>query len=295
MLPRPDRLRFHQATMDLLGQVPAFSDVSRALLARQAQRCGLSFPAAMREWYAIEDAVALLGQYSNQDSAVPLEQLGEELAKAGSFAGERSESSPVVVIQEENQGNCRWGVLLDGSEDPPVLAETSTGDGDPVPPKVWQFYSEHFSTFVYTRVWDWSAPCWDRDACHLEARDQPLTPADLAYLQQQFTEAPRTYGWPATTIYRFAGDDVRLLIWDRDDPVTDAHPNRLQHAYWMLWATGPATLTRLVEQVQGCGTLLRELFGVGDCGEAVVRQLFPGRPNPWATRHPSADSTDVPF
>ncbi len=34
MLPRPERLRFHQATMDLLGQVPAISNASLALLER---------------------------------------------------------------------------------------------------------------------------------------------------------------------------------------------------------------------------------------------------------------------
>src|SRR5258708_31688011 len=104
MLPRPDRLHFHQATMDLLGQVPAFSDASLALLERQEQRCGLSFPAAVREWYAIEGAVTLLDRYSNQDPAVPLERLGAELAEAGPVASERSEPTPVVVVHHENQG-----------------------------------------------------------------------------------------------------------------------------------------------------------------------------------------------
>jgi len=180
MLPRPQQLRFHQATMDLLGQVPTFSDASLALLERQERRCALGFPAAMREWYALEGAADLLYRYSNQDFAVPLDQLGEEIAKARPHAGELSAPMPVIIVQYENQGNCRWGVLLDGSEDPPVMVELITGEGIPVPSRAWELYSERFSIFVYAHVWDWSAPCWDRQACHLEARDQPLSSTNLA-------------------------------------------------------------------------------------------------------------------
>src|SRR5258708_5336050 len=147
MLPRPDRLHFHQATMDLLGQVPAFSDASLALLERQEQRCGLSFPAAVREWYALEGAVALLNRYSNQDPAVSLERLGEELAEARPATGERSESNPVIVVQRENQSVCRWGVLLDGSEDPPVLVEADTAGGEGEAGGAWPRSTEHLSTF----------------------------------------------------------------------------------------------------------------------------------------------------
>ena len=296
--PRPERLRFHQATMDLLGWDSSYSDTSLALLERQEQRCGFSFPAAVREWYALEGAVALLNRYSNQDAETPLEQLGEEQVETGAFASEHAQSYPVVIVQHENQGVCRWGVLLDGSEDPPVLVEPYSGFGRVETGAAWRLYSERFSSFVYTRIWDWSSPFGDESACHLEAWDQPLSAIGLAYLQQRFMEAPRTYGWPALTTYRFAVNDMRLLIWDRDEPVGDthtSHQNRPQHANWMLWASGPVTLTTLVEQVKDCGTLSRELFSPDDCGEAVIRQLFPGRPDPWDTRQLPAGNTDTPF
>lgn len=294
-MPEPPQMRFHRAAVELLGYTPPVSDASIALLERQEQRHGFVFPASVREWYALEGAADLLYRYSNEDPAVPLDQLGEELGEAELLTGDRLGSQLVVVVQEENQSVCQWGFLLDGSDDPAVYVETEVGAG---PATHWDLHSAHFSTFVYTHVWDWSSPCWDDGACHLEAQDQPLSPADLAYLQSRFTEAPRTYGWPAATTYRFVADDARLLIWDRDGPVSADHGKHTQYAYWVLWAGSPETMTWLAQQVMPCGNLSRELVGIDECGEEVIERLFPGRADPWRPQRPQrpqgASADDIP-
>src|SRR3954469_12149127 len=98
-------LIYHQATFSLLGTKPQTSKPAFKALAEREQLLGITLPASLREFYSLKGASALLEQNSNQDPAVPIEELGshEEVAHG------------VLKIQVENQGVVAWYVRLDGS------------------------------------------------------------------------------------------------------------------------------------------------------------------------------------
>src|SRR5262245_5468670 len=57
---KPVQLVYHQATFDLLGREPVFSDAARVLFEERERACGARFPAAVREWYSLDGAVDIL-------------------------------------------------------------------------------------------------------------------------------------------------------------------------------------------------------------------------------------------
>jgi hypothetical protein len=134
-----------------------------AALGERERLLGITFPASLREFYALKGAAAILEQHSNEDPAVPVEELGDQEAVAHGF----------LRIQDENQGAVAWYVRLDGSDDPPVEvkieyirdepAEGGEDDG-------WWADAEFnrvadcFSRYVYQRVLNYGGSREDRRA-----------------------------------------------------------------------------------------------------------------------------------
>ena len=103
-------LNHHQATFDLIGKTPQVSRAAIKALEKRERLLGITLPASMTEFYSLKGACEILTQYSNQDPAVPIEELGDPEALAHGL----------LKIQDENQGVAAWYVRLDGSDDPPV-------------------------------------------------------------------------------------------------------------------------------------------------------------------------------
>jgi len=125
---------------------------SPSTLARLEERqhiLGRRFPAAVREWYALDRAVAILETYGNSDRPIPLARLGEIEKGYGGNPDQDLLTNGLLLIMYENQGVTRWAIRLDGTDDPPVLVQEDWPRGP------WHIYAGQFSTFVYTRVWDW--------------------------------------------------------------------------------------------------------------------------------------------
>ncbi len=252
-------LVYHQAAIDLIQHQSEFSSASKELLNRFEERSGIRLPAAVREWYELEGAVELLAAYSNDDHPVPIESFGEggnEQLRTGVSDGSTLRR---LVMLHENQGVCRWAVLLNGSDDPPVEVEIEFTASKPT----WQHHADSFSAWIYTRIADHRWLSDIENACALGAQYQRSVPVVVTCLRTMMEEGPRTYAWPGKTNYRFLTEDRTLLIWDQENGQSD----------WWLSADSLESLTDLVSQISGCGGLQSTLYDLSECGAAALSQV----------------------
>jgi hypothetical protein len=154
-------LVYHQAAFDVMGKTPKPSKKALGILEGRERALGFALPASLREFYSLAGASDVLTDHSNQDPAVPIEELGEpEDLKQG-----------VLRIQDENQGCASWYVRLDGSDDPPVEVASEFEYRDPPEGSDdWGFwdvarfvrFSDRFSDYVHQRVLSYGGDKRDR-------------------------------------------------------------------------------------------------------------------------------------
>jgi hypothetical protein len=144
-------LIYHQATFELMGTKPQTSKPALKVLAERERLLGITLPASLREFYSLKGASAILEQHSDQDPAVPIEELG----------GREEVAHGVLKIQVENQGVVAWYVRLDDSDDPPVEVEVEylrcepAGEGEEEAswdPAGFRRVADRFSEYVHGRV-----------------------------------------------------------------------------------------------------------------------------------------------
>jgi hypothetical protein len=114
---------------------------------------------------------------------------------------------PVLVLSDENQGVCSWGVPLDGSSGQVLVGGDLLDAG-----YATVLYATSVEDFVAARRWDHiclaAAPV-------LQAQAAELDQASLGYLRARLAPAVATAGWPGPRQYRFEGQDVRVLLWSQ--------------------------------------------------------------------------------
>jgi len=213
---------FHRATFELLGTEPRISTAALGELERTERRLGMRLPASVREWYSYDGALSILAEHSNDDPPIPVHEFSLTETTAGRL----------ISIRWENQGVCTWAILLDGSDDAPVLVDVDS-DGT-----VWQPLAQNFSTYVYTCVWDYHVVL-SRPAL-VQAQNCSLSLEALRELQGIFDERPRTFGWPGSVQYRFDGRQHGILIWSTQDQQADwkvgaADANSLESVLRQIW------------------------------------------------------------
>jgi hypothetical protein len=235
---------FHRATFELLDTRPRTSATALGELEGTERRLGVRLPPSVREWYSYDGALPVLAAHSNDDPPIPV----REFSLAESTAG------PLIPIRWENQGVCTWAILLDGSDDPPVMVDVDS-DGT-----AWRPLARKFSTYVYACVWDYRIVM--RQSALVQAQNGPLSPQALRALQGLFEERPRTSGWPGSAQYRFAGTQHGVLIWSTED----------QQADWFVGAADATSLEsalRLVWDLDGVGESFYD--GSGIAGVALAK------------------------
>lgn len=239
---------FHGATFDLLGIQPRVRTIAVEEIESAERSLGTRLPASVWEWYSYDGALAILAEHSNADPPVPLSEF--ELTE--SMVGR------LIPIRHENQGVCTWAILLDGSEDPPVYVDDdSNGTG-------WQRLAPKFSTYVWTCVWDYHVVLGQ--PALVQAQNGPITAQALQSLGAVFVEQPRTFGWPGSVQYRFAGSQHGVLIWSTTDESAD----------WFVGAADVRSLhaaLRVVWDLDGVGKAFYECCEMA--GE-VLRKLQAG-------------------
>jgi hypothetical protein len=137
----PEPLIYHQATFDLVGRQPVRRPDAEAVLARCEQALGFPLPAAVREWYSLQDALSLIEKYSNCDHPIDLDE-AVEMRRIFEWDGDEGISlEQKLPIIWENEGVALCAVQLDGSVDPPVVVWDDERD--------WQPFADQFSDFIY--------------------------------------------------------------------------------------------------------------------------------------------------
>ena len=249
-MPARSHLRYHQASFDLLNIVPLESAPAVAAIDACERRIGRPLPRALREWYSLQGVAKPV---SRQNRSVPINQIEIETPDADQTSSTDEKSVPLLIIMHENQGVCRWGVRLNGSEDPATMVQLVT-----TPSSRWQSYADHYSTLIFTEIWDWHTD----ELSGMAAIDEPPSEATLAFLNTNYVEGPRTYNWPARTTYRWHAPDVRILIWAGE-----------QQADWFVHAKTVGRLEQVCRSLWNLGTLSQTLYGFTDKEHVLLKGL----------------------
>lgn len=163
-------------------------------------------------------------------------------------------TGPVLVLSDENQGVCSWGVPLDGSSDQVLVGGDLLDAG-----RATVTYVASVADFIAARRWDYrclySGPL-------LMAQAAELDQASLGYLQARFGQAVTTAGWPGARQYRFEQPDARVLLWAAAGQCD-----------WWISATGEPPLRTLAAGLLGLSDLRRALFASDDIGARVLGNL----------------------
>ena len=244
-------MRFHARTLKLLNLAPAISDSAVAELDAAEIRIGRRLPASVREWYALDGACKLLGQYSNDDWPLEVREFG--LPRKDTFGGDPYDllAEGLVVFRYENQAVCIWAFGLDGSEDPPVYVDFDSQF------KTWTRCAPTFSEHLYAGMWDY-ARVLKKDLL-VQAQNKPLSETALGFLRGNFHAGPETHGWPGHTQYRFSKNDHRILIWASDD-----------QADWWITADREESLQALARKVQHCDQVGQSLWSSSERVHALL-------------------------
>jgi hypothetical protein len=240
---------FHAATFQLLEDLPRPSESAILECEKAERRLRLTLPASVREWYSCDRAIEILLEHSNDDPPIAVSRLTT------------AQSGPGLLLpfRTENQGVCIWAILLNGSEDPPVLVSVDSNGQD------WCNHAPSFSTYVRASVWDYKVV--HHAPLLVQAQNMPLSSEAVQQLEQLFPAEPRTYGWPGSAQYRFRGNDFGLLIWAAENQagwiVGAKNEASLESALRILWAidqVGPS-LSDCSENTEGIPARVRRFFG----------------------------------
>ena len=106
---------------------------------------------------------------------------------------------PVLVLADESQGACSYGVPLDGDQ---VLVGGVHRRTVP--------YAASVREFLAARRWDYQ--CVSSELC-AAAQTAELDQASLDFLQAHCRPSVVTNGWPGIRQYRYERHDVRVLLW----------------------------------------------------------------------------------
>ncbi len=267
-------LRYHWEAVALLNHREYRlepSPTARRTLDERERDIGIRLPCAVRGWYSLEDAVAVLAFYSNDDHPTSLDELGEEIERPEQMHGVEGVKGAegriamllLLTVLVENQSVCRWAVALDAGDDPPVYV----GEERWQRPTKWTVCADRFSTWVYTRLWDYGKALLesdDREGLLLMAQTDALTADDLATLRRHFHEGPATHGSPDDRQLRFSSPDDKayLLIIDGDE-----------RAGWFISADSDDGLERATRLVWTCGNLKDTLESVGERSQDMLDRL----------------------
>jgi hypothetical protein len=235
---------FHSATFELLGFEPQCSRAAVSEVERAEVRLGFRLPASVREWYSCDGAIRILETHSNGDSPIPVAELTIR----------QSMSQRLLPFRIENQGVCIWSIMLDGSDDPPVYVDVDSNGRD------WHLQASTFSQYVRACVWDYKMVL--SQPALVQAQNAPLSFEAIHELDQALHAGPRTFGWPGSTQYRFAGNDYALLIW-----------SAASQADWFVGGRDEASLESVLRRTWHLDRVGESFYPCGEIGKRVLAKF----------------------
>jgi hypothetical protein len=106
--------------LESLGLDPLPSPRRLAIIAERERACGVSFPAAIREWFAVDGVGDAFRDNTNHDELIDNNVVGE-LDKLNALGDPDQVAEGYLLVAVENQGVVAWFARLDGSDDPPIV------------------------------------------------------------------------------------------------------------------------------------------------------------------------------
>lgn len=239
---------YYASTFRLLRSEPRFTPAAHFAVERAERRLRFRLPASVREWYSNEDAIDILTEHSNCDQLIPLEKL-----KVIKWQRRR-----LLPFKIETEGVCIWSILLDETDDPPVLYDFDT-DG-----AVWKPQAATFSAYVHACVWDYVMVL--HQPLLVEAQNGPLSSEAFEHLWKAFAEQPPINGWPGDTQHRFEGKDCAILIWAED-----------RGSDWFVGARDAESLEAALRTIWDLDSVGQSLYDVGGIGKVVLERIRNGQ------------------
>jgi hypothetical protein len=269
----PVRLKYHQATFDMLGETPAVSAAALAKITAWERRHRAKLPGSLREWYSLETA-GREWTYEPVDkwwfTPAPLEELLQRIAwQRRRRKGKRSLSLEICRLEDERADYAH----LDGSEDPLVY-----GPEDDSPMGT-------FSEFLFHRLWEALPefrPVVKRFS--LAATEPAFSGMELDFLTDHFQEGPREVAFQGKCemINPFTGQPMKTYPFrfyffhpgGRVRVCCQADPARAEtEADWRIDAPSKKELVQTVTRVWPCGTLSQTLTSETRQGKAVLKEF----------------------
>jgi len=161
----------------------------------------------------------------------------------------------VLVLADENQGVCSWGVPLDGDRGPVLVGGELLDAGNST-----VRYAASVEDFIAARRWD--RRCLDAGPL-LQAQAPELDQASLGHLQSLLSPAVSTAGWPGSRQYRFEGLGVRVLLW-----------SAAGQCDWWISATGEDSLRAFTAGLLELPGLREALWSNDDAGARLLTELL---------------------
>jgi hypothetical protein len=150
----PDKNRRLWTTMPLYHHEAQFSESNVLLLDTFENKYGVKLPASMREWYSLDIGLPMLWV----DGAWWPVQLSDLGNPDRIIRGEIQllDHNLLVFMEEQQAGD--WCVRLKDHDDPPVYWLMEGSDLEKHPPDIrLQKDAPRFSDFIYCFLWDWLA------------------------------------------------------------------------------------------------------------------------------------------
>jgi hypothetical protein len=280
-MARETNVPYHQNVYDLLDLAPGVCPVASRMIADHEAEFG-PLPASVREWYCVPNMVptesdewdrqegTLWYEYSNADPSMPLADVLVRVSMISRFPQLSADAPSSLAVKFEHRGDLRWWLELDGSDDPPVLAQDQPEDlnhyrvAAEFSEFVWRWIQHHhgrvFTPLSTRQDWDPSKPPQNRPPKPNETTHWLCAPA-TPYPVPVIDFLTDTLGEPTlrpvnalVTQFTFtSADGLIRLTTDHLD-----HPN--PHAAWWVAGHTPEAFERL-----------RELLTPWNCFGPVVR------------------------
>jgi hypothetical protein len=159
---------------------------------------------------------------------------------------------PVLVLSDENQGVCSWGVPPGGGDE--VLVGGNLLDAG----RATVVYAASVADFIAARRWDHR--CLNTGPV-LQAQAAELDQASLGYLQARLAPAVATAGWPGSRQYRFEGRDARVMLW-----------SQAGQCDWWVSAASPEALRQFAAGLLDLPGLRQALWSNDEDGERLLSE-----------------------
>jgi hypothetical protein len=283
MPPRPVKLKYHQATFLLLDEKPIISERAVKEIDRWEKRTGLKLPAAVKEWYSLEEAEQ---RFRHKVSKFEPKPLGAMLKQ---WKRSRIEMLEIGWLKKE----CNYYTTVERSANPQAMSfylDMEAKEGT-------------FSAFVFRLIWDGlnhADPLTDHHEGDLVAGRDVCGPMEFDFLQEHFflglhevfevfrvtnpfqrrrwgkayvrkedgKPSSKETSFPDRHDHYFFLPGKRILVRCTGDPTTGEMP-----ALWTIGADTPEQLRDVTQRIWLCGHLSRTLKARDKSGKALLREL----------------------